>query len=274
MNTPAPWDHFAIRRLIFRWPERSVSFLLPLLFLASVAVHGLTFYLFQVVYPPSVLMAPPPAHVTLLCATPENEALLRWVDVQDPSTAARIPELSPPGLADLAYVPSYAMEHSLPKIQDSRPQTSGFPSALDPLALPAAKPAPVLVKPLAVHSSLSFSETLKTRDANPSVPVSINARSAAALHPTEFLAAIDDRGEMRYCFLQAGSGDREIDREAEEVLRCRPFKRTESSEPLAWGFATFAWGVEVYAPTSSSLNSALRSPFQIPQSSPASSPGT
>ena len=244
MNAPAPWDHFAIRRLIFHWPERRVSFVFPLLFLVSVAAHAGAFYLFQVVYPPSVTITPPPAQVVLLTETRENEALLRWADMRDPAAAARIQEIAPAGMGEIAYVPSYTREHAMPKPEVHRSDASGYPSGRDPLASPSSQPAPAFPATAAVRSSLRLSEALRVRDAAPDAPLAVDAKSAASLHPTEFLVAVDDRGEVRFCFLQAGSGDREIDREAESLLRHRAFRRTDTPTPPAWGFATFTWGAE------------------------------
>ena len=241
MSAPAPWDHFAIRRLIFRWPERNVSFALPLIFLTSVAVHALTFYVFQVVYPPTPSISPAPGQVTLLTKGPENEMLLRWVDAQDPAAACS-QEISLPDLGDVCYVPSYAREQSLPKMEEPR-EKAVFPPARDPLA-PLASLATPAKAPQAVRTTLTFSEALQNRNAAAEEPVKITHKSAVALHPTEFLAAIDDRGEVRFCFLQASCGDRCIDSQAEDILRAHGFRHTDSPTPLLWGFATFIWGRE------------------------------
>ena len=246
MSHRVPWDHFAIRRLIFRWPERNVSFVFPLLFLASVAVHALTFYVFQVVYPPTPALAPTPGQVTLLSPGPESEALLKWVDAQDPA-AACLQEITPPGLGEVRYIPSYSREQSLPKLEEP-PGPTVFPPARDPLA-PLAKVASATPPHRAVRTSLSFSESLRGRDAAPGEAVKLNRKSAVGLHPTEFLTAVDDRGELRFCFLQAGCGDREIDLQAEAILRSHPFRHTDTPAPLVWGFATFVWGNEAFSPS-------------------------
>src|SRR5207244_11719800 len=54
----------------------------------SLVAHALCFYIFQIVYPPTVALLPPPARVTLI--TPASEAdrtLLRWIDSEDPALA-------------------------------------------------------------------------------------------------------------------------------------------------------------------------------------------
>jgi len=246
---PASASQIFSQRLIFRWPERSASFVLPSLFLASVAAHALTFYVFQVVYPTTVSIAPPPTQVTLLTpSSPENKALLRWVDGQDPAATARLQEATPPNLGEVHYSPSYAAVHTLPELAENSPETISFPPAQDSLALIT----PATIRPdsprTVVHSSLTLSEALEARDAAQSKAVVPCSRSSTSLQPTTFLIGISDRGELRYCFLQDGSGDSAIDREGEEVLRRHAFKRTDSPTPIAWGFATFVWGAEAFAP--------------------------
>ena len=241
-------------RLVFRWPERTVSLLLPALFVLSVLVHALAFYLFQVVYPPAVASAPASAQVTLLTPdTPEGAALLRWVQAQDPATAARTPEVTPAGLGEILYSPSYAAVRTLPLETEPAVEICGFPAAHNLLDFSGSKaPAPEPSR-RAVASALSFSDALRARDVAAETPRGvITSRSNPNLRPTVFLAGIGDRGEVRYCFLMApsggdpSSGDPEMDKQAEALLREHRF--TPSETPLAWGFATFTWGAQAYAP--------------------------
>ena len=253
-------------RLVFRWPERTVSLLLPALFVLSVMFHALAFYIFQVVYPPAVASAPPPAQVTLLTPdTREGAALLRWVQAQDPATAARTPEVTPAGLGEILYTPSYATVHTLPLETEPPAAPIGFPSAHSLLDVSASKEAAPEPPRRAVASALAFSDGLRARDAAPEIPRGVTSKNSPNLRPTVFLAGIGDRGEIRYCFLLApnggdpSSGDPEVDKQAEALLREHRF--TPSETPLAWGFATFTWGVEAYAPPQ-------------PQPQPAAVPGT
>jgi len=241
-------------RLVFRWPERTASLLLPALFVLSVAAHALAFYIFQVVYPPALASAPPPAQVTLLTPdTPEGAALLRWVQAQDPATAARLQEIAPTGLGEIRYTPSYAVVHTLPLETEPPAAPIGFPAAHSLLDFSATKePAPEEAPRRAVTSALSFSGALHVRDAAPARPPCITSKSNPNLRPTVFLAGIGDRGEVRYCFLLApnggdpSSGDHDMDKQAETLLRAHRFAPAEA--PLEWGFATFTWGADAYAP--------------------------
>ena len=251
-------------RLVFRWPERTASLLIPGLFVLSVAIHTLAFYIFQVVYPPGVSSAPLPAQVTLLTAdTPEGAALLRWVQAQDPATAARIPIITPAGLGDIPYTPSYASVHTLPLEVESAPKPIVFPAAHSLLEFTEFKEAAFVSPRRVVSSSLSFSEGLRVRDAATEAPPILTPKNTPNLKPTVFLVGIGDRGEVRYCFLMdpsggdPSSGDHDADKQAEALLRQHAF--THSETPLEWGFAIFTWGAEAYAP-------------QAPQPSPI--PGT
>jgi len=249
-------------RLVFRWPERTASLLIPALLILSVAVHALAFYIFQVVYPPAVASGPPPAQVTLLTAdTPEAAALLQWVQAQDPAIAARPREITPPGLGEIIYTPSYATAHTLPLETPPREEQIGFPAAHTLLESSAPREAaPAEAPHRAVVSALSFSETLRARDAAPVHPA-VTPKNSLNLRPTVFLVGVGDRGEVRYSFLfdpnggDPSSGDHEMDQQAEALLRAHRF--TPSETPLEWGFATFTWGGEAYAPQSPPQSAAV-----------------
>lgn len=249
-------------RLIFRWPERSASLVMPAFFLFAVAVHAFAFYIFQVVYPPTLVNAPPPAQVTLITpATPQGAALLQWVQAQDPAAVASVQEVLPPALGEIRYTPSYATVQTLPLNAEFPPEPVTFPSAFNLLDYRESAAPTAPVTPLAVASSLAFSESLRGRDTAASPAIVPVAKSQANLRPTVFLVGVNDRGEVRYCFLQESSTDQGIDTEAEALLRGRAFSHSETL--LEWGFATFTWGAEAYAPRPASSS---------PQ--PATVPGT
>lgn len=237
-------------RLVFRWPERTASLLLPGLFVLSVAAHAVAFYIFQVQYPPSVASAPPPAQVALLTAdTPQGAALLKWVEARDPATAARLQTVAPPGLGEVSYIPSYAAAQTLPLEQEMPSAPDRFPAAnnlLDLIEAPAPTPEAVSRR---VASTLAFSESIRSRDKEPGTPLPLTAKSSANLRPTVFLVGISDRGEASYCFLQERSTDPAMDAQAEALLRQHAFHH--SGVPLEWGYATFNWGAEAYAPAPS-----------------------
>jgi hypothetical protein len=244
-DSPATKSHL----LVFRWPERSASFVLPSLFLASVAAHALAFYVFQVIYPaPSV--SPPSAQITFLApSSPESKELLRWVSARDPAAAEILQEVVPPGLGEISYTPSYAKAQSLPKPVEAAEESIPFPPARDSLALMAPASPRVASPHQGVQSSVAFSESLRKRDAAPQPEIVFAGKSSTSLKPAKFLVGIDDRGAVRFAFLQEeGSGDTDIDKEAEEQLDLLRFKSTEANAPLNWGFVTFTCGADAFAP--------------------------
>ncbi len=238
----------AQHRLIFRWPEGSASFVLPLLFLATVAAHALTFYCFQVIYPPAVALAPPPAQVTFLTpSNPKNAALLRWVDAQVPSAVNDEQELTPPHLGEIVYTPSYLTPRPLPKNVERQAPVIALPSGRDPMELVAPLAKPAVAQRVKVASSLSFSHDLQSRDAMPDRSIALESKSSSSLQPSVFLIGVGESGDVRYCFLQTSCGDRVIDKQAEGLLQTHSFTKTALESPVTWGFATFVWGAEAFA---------------------------
>src|SRR5437588_1737283 len=76
--------------LLFDWeaPRGRNSAIIGFL-IASLAAHAAGFYLFQVVYPPTVSLIPAPQRVNLINAKSDQGAtLLRWVDAEDPALAS------------------------------------------------------------------------------------------------------------------------------------------------------------------------------------------
>ncbi|MEI9896045.1 MAG: hypothetical protein WDN28_19790 [Chthoniobacter sp.] len=83
--------------------------------LGSLLAHAGTFFLFQVVYPQRVTIPQPAPHVSLLTpSSPENIALLRWIEAEDPALVANDNPLAPPGLAEVRYRPSFASPRTAP----------------------------------------------------------------------------------------------------------------------------------------------------------------
>src|SRR6516164_5083511 len=111
MNSVISQD--AAEPLIFSWDSPRGEKLAITIFLAtSVLAHALCFYIFQIVYPPTVALLPPPARVSLI--TPDSEegrTLLRWIDAEDPAlafTTRRPPDATLRSLPKTEHVPSYS----------------------------------------------------------------------------------------------------------------------------------------------------------------------
>src|SRR5437867_6320769 len=112
----------AAEPLIFGWDSPRREKLAITIFLAlSLMAHALCFYIFQIVYPSTIALLPPPARVTLITpASEEGRTLLRWIDSEDPAlafTTRRPPEARLHALPKAEHVPSYsAIEPTLKDI--------------------------------------------------------------------------------------------------------------------------------------------------------------
>src|SRR5260370_7112812 len=83
LSAPAPTS------LLFNWePPRRRKAAITAFLVASLIAHALCFYIFQIVYPPTVSLLPPPARVSLIAPnSEEGRTVLPWVDAQDPALA-------------------------------------------------------------------------------------------------------------------------------------------------------------------------------------------
>jgi hypothetical protein len=240
--------------LLFNWDSPRRRSLGVLAFLAlSLVAHAFCFYIFQVVYPPTVTLLPPPARVALITpASEEGRTLLRWIDAEDPAvafTTHRPPEARLRALPKVEHVPSYhAMEPALKELPpfevDSRAPDSQPPGAVPFMR---QKNAPV-TRPIA--TSVSFSSELDAfGPATLPVPKFV-ASNAETPKTIGFRVAVGRLGEIRYCFPMNSSGDPAVDEQARLYLaRCR-FSRSapgdaKSDELLTWGIATIEWGNDV-----------------------------
>src|SRR5215470_9567007 len=151
----------AVEPLIFSWDSPRGEKLAITIFLAtSVLAHALCFYIFQIVYPPTVALLPPPVRVTLIMpVSEEGRTLLRWIDAEDPAlafTTRRPQETTLRALPKADHVPSYsAIERTLKNIPPLE-RDLRIPSSQPPGAVHFAwhKTAPALS---VVKTSVSFS---------------------------------------------------------------------------------------------------------------------
>ncbi|MBA2431424.1 MAG: hypothetical protein H0V56_04825 [Chthoniobacterales bacterium] len=269
MSTPAATPTGYVP--IFDWDAPSGrKVLLGSLIVASTVLHALCFYLFQIIYPPTVALLPPPARVSIINGeTEEGRLLLRWIEAEDPalaSTTQRPPDaqLAPPSPR---HVPSYHARQPVLK-EPPRPLPDlRVPSPQPPAAVPlprTAAPTPALVAP----TTLTFAMEPEAMGA-PSIPAlqftaSTKELPVAAL----FRVAIGPGGEVRHCFLQQSSGDAALDDQARRhILLCRfPVigRRQTTGQaaqtgdrsvatPLLWGIAMVQWGSDINAPGSDAV---------------------
>lgn len=250
--------------MIFDWPRpKRFSFMFLGFVVVSLLAHAATFFVFQVVYPQRVTISQQPPRVSLLTpSTPENIALLHWIEAEDPALAGGGATADPPGLAEIRYQPSYTIPRAAPlTLPAERPEPVRFPAARDPLSLIAGASARTGGAPPSSPSrptAVSFYGPLASRPLEKAGALSFPSPSTVPLQPSRFLIEVSDRGEVRCIFLQESSGDPAFDSLAAAHLQQMSFAVNESQ--VAWGFALFSWGDDAYG--------ARISPDAHPHSSP------
>jgi hypothetical protein len=252
--------------LLFNWevPRGQKTAITAFLTLSLVA-HALCFYIFQIVYPPTVALLPPPARVSLITpASEEGRTLLRWVDAENPAlafTTQRSPEAKLRALPRVDHRPSYlAVEPALKEVPPPELDLR-IPSAQPPGAVrfirrqgpPAFTPTP---------TSISFSKELQAFGAPILPDLSFAASNRETPETTRFRVAVNATGEVRHCFPLNSSGDSALDEQARRYLTLCRFSRisadVEKVYPfLTWGIATIEWGSDIAGPRSTPPETAI-----------------
>jgi hypothetical protein len=255
MNSVA--SETAVEPLLFTWdsPRRQRTMLAAFLMLSFVA-HALCFYLFQIVYPTPVALLPPPARVTFIAPdSEEGRTLLRWIDAEDPAVAFTTnpaPGARLGALPRTEHVPSYSavkpILKELPPLEpDLRIPSSRPPSPVHFVTRKSASPR------ASARTYISFSKELD-QFGSPTLPQSGFATSTEETPDTLwFRVAVNELGEIRYCFPINSSGDPALDEQARlQVVRSRFLQNrqtgTQPGSPLVWGVATIQWGSDVAGP--------------------------
>ena len=235
--------------LLFSWrPPRTHKRTIVLFICASALFHAIGFYLFQIVYPTTVVLLPPPARVSLITAdTDEGLNMLRWIEAEDPALASapqRPPETRRRTPPKTAHIPSYLTY---------RPVLKHAPPVRAELATPELDPpGPVPSPPIApanslgrVPSRLTFSEELAAAGP-PSVPaIDFNLSSSEAPEAIRFRVGLGPDGVIRYVFALNSSGDPALDEQARHYLnlvRFAPKGDGSAPEQTTWGVAVMHWG--------------------------------
>jgi hypothetical protein len=236
--------------LTFAWLHRPrLSLALPGFLLLSLLVHALTFYVFQVAYPPPVTVAPPPVQVNVLAPTSlEKQELLRWIESEDPAAIANPQEVSPGSIRDVIYQPSFATVRTAPKTFGEKQSTVHFPPTVNSAALIESnqkQSAAVPRKNGPQQTELRFSGALAGRKITTRPALKLDAGNIANPGQTGFFVGVNSDGAIQYVFLQNSSGDEGLDRQAEKHLSGFQFARAAGG--VTWGFVTFFWGDDVRA---------------------------
>jgi hypothetical protein len=252
MNAPGA----ATNDLVFGWekPGRG-KWTLSGFLLASLGLHAFGFYLFQIVYPPAVSLLPPPGRVSLIAPdTDEGRQILRWLEAEDPalaSTTQPAPDAKALVLPTIQHAPSYLARQPALKDLPPAPPALRIPSAHPPA--PVEKPstlAQIVTKP--VMTAIRFSPELDSLIAPQTPELKFTASTRESPETARFLIGVNEKGEVRYCFLQASSGDPGLDDQARKYLALTRFPalRNPNSEirnDFTWGTATLEWGNDLTA---------------------------
>jgi len=239
--------------LVFNWdaPRRRNLTIICFLF-ASFVAHVACFYLFQVVYPPTISLTPAPQRVNLISANSEQGAtLLRWIDAEDPALASTTRKPSDAKrylLGKVEHVPSYFA--SEPALKQAPPLTVDLriPSAQPPAPVRAAVRVPA--KPIGlIPTKVTFSNEFQAFGQPKFVATNFKASTNDPPQNAQFLIGVDSLGAVIYCFSLTSSGDPVLDEQARQHLAlCRfPIGSTPNRDALVWGIATIEWGNDVAA---------------------------
>lgn len=250
MNAPSP----PVDDLVFGWekPGRG-KWTLGGFLLVSLGLHAFGFYLFQIVYPPAVALLPPPGRVSLISPnSDEGRQILRWIEAEDPalaSTTQAPPDARALVMPTIQHAPSYLGRQPVLRDLPPAPPALHIPSARPPAPVdPPSNPTTPVVTP--VPSVIRFSSELDSLRPPQTPQLMFIATGRDAPEPARFLMAVNQKGEVRYCFLQMSSGDPALDEQARKYLAATRFPAipdpaTSPLPPLTWGTATIEWGNDV-----------------------------
>jgi hypothetical protein len=248
--------------LLFQWePPSARRGAITVFLILSLLAHAFCFYLFQIVYPPTVALLPPPARVSLITAdSAEGQTLLHWIDSEDPAlafTTLRPAEGKLRAMPRIVHVPSYQTHQ--PTLKEAPPLTVDLnpPSARPPGPITIVRRNAEAEANQKIPTTISFSDGLQSLGAATVPPLKFTASNTEAPQNMRFRVAVGPGGEVRYCFPLTNSGDSALDEQARRALvLCRfPEIRNPQSaidNPLVWGIVTLDWGNDVAPPAATS----------------------
>ena len=239
---------------VFDWtPPRNRNVSLISFIAGSTVLHALCFYVFQIIYPPTVALLPPPARVNVITpATEEGRLLLRWIEAEDPalsSTTQRPPDSTIVDLPKPAHVPSYLNRQ--PALREPPPYQPDLrvPSPQPPRPVPLSRPLAAAV-PAPVPTTLRFEDDVGAAE----LPrLQFTTSSDELPQAARFRIAISERGDVRHCFVDTSSGDAALDEQARSFILQSRFpalanRGRQSADGLLWTIATVQWGNDISAP--------------------------
>ena len=239
-------------RMTFDWSghHRSSWTLAGLIFL-SLALHGAAFFFVHISTPERQLIPKAAQPIQLLTPfasdgspSPENEAVLRWLAAEDPAVMARVLSVEPKGLLDVPFRPSFAVSRTLPRDIPSEQATIQYPPARDSMDyILGADVRPQVVAPTTPGqgTTVVFHGPLQYR-ASSEMKLSLAVKSAESLGAVHLLAGVAASGEVRFCFVQAGSGVSAMDAEAVRLIS--GIRLASAPDALVWATVSVHWGID------------------------------
>ena len=224
----------------------------------SLFLHALSFYVFQVAYPPSVSLLPSPVRLFILDRDSEAGAtLVRWIEAEDPGlsslpydTGGKIAER----IARVPYPPSYASARPKPKPLKDAPPDLTLPSSFGPaetlrcLQRRFAGSEPENGPPSLTTTRMVPGDALGALLSDTPVQLDHEVPEGVTVEPSSFLVGVAPSGRVLHIFLQQSSGDADLDAATRAHLYQFRFPRTDGSDP-AWGLVTYYYGSMIYRRT-------------------------
>jgi hypothetical protein len=190
--------------------------------------------------------------------TDEGRQLLRWIEAEDPALASTTqppPDTKALALPTIQHAPSYLGRQPTLKDLPPTPAPLRIPSARPPGPVERpSNPTQIVTKPAA--TVIRFSPELDSLLSPQTPELKFTASSRDAFEPAHFLIAVNEKGEVRYCFLQSSSGDAALDEQARKYLSATRFPAIRNSPSstlasLTWGNASLEWGNDIATPAPS-----------------------
>lgn len=235
---------------IFDWSgaHRS-SWLLALFIFLSLFAHSAAFFFVHISSPERQLIPKTAQPVQLLtrfgadgAPSPENEAMLRWIEAEDPAVVARITQVEPAGLLDVPYRPSFAVFRTQPRDIPAEPTVIQYPPARDSMSYildTDRKPPAQLPDAPETSTTIVFHGAFAAR-ASSEIRVKPTITSSQSLRTVELLAGVTSAGEVPFCYVQTGSGSAEMDSEAVRMVSA--VRLAPGGSQISWGTVVVRWG--------------------------------
>ncbi|MDD5199995.1 MAG: hypothetical protein PHC88_09345 [Terrimicrobiaceae bacterium] len=248
MTSVDPGDRL---RLLFDWAHDGGR-RLALWILVAIVLHAGAYLLFRIEYP-----RPEPARISdaplyvLLPGSPEAMRLAPFLASADPA-------LLSPERADRLILPTPAIPAYKPSFAATTPELAPLPDP-QPRVLPpllrdfgpvpiADTPAPHTAPPFpASETQIVFSDSLRSRAPREWPKAKFTTRPGDQLAPARFLLAVAPDGRVLHVLKShdtPGADTPALDDASSRLLMRLRFQRGGDSQ-VAWGAATFYWGLDV-----------------------------